>query len=65
MDNPYYNIWLIVKWFFADFCVQTATASLGILKDVFDAIGLIPKIIGLIFSIIALLYALNRKRWYI
>ncbi len=65
MNNPYYDIWLIVKWFFTDFCVKIVTAPLGPLKDALDAIGLIPKIIAAILGITGLLIALNRKRWYI
>lgn len=65
MNNTYANIWLEVKWFFTDFCVQVATAALGPLKDAFDAIGLIPKIIGAIIGIISLLIAWHKRRWYI
>lgn len=65
MNSVYSDIWLVVKWFFTDFCVQVATAALGPLKDAFDAIELIPKIIVTIVSVIGLLVALNRKRWYI
>ena len=65
MNCAYSDMWLTVKWFFTDFCVQVATATLGPLKDAFDAIGLIPEIIVTIASIIGLFIALNRKRWYI
>lgn len=65
MNSAYSDMWLVIKWFFTDFCVQVATAALGPLKDAFDAIGLIPKIFVTIISVIGLLVALNRKRWYI
>lgn len=41
------------------------SVKLGILFDFINAVPLAIKIIGTIFSVIGLLYALERKRWYI
>jgi hypothetical protein len=41
------------------------SVKLGILFDFMNAVPLAVKIIGTIFSVIGLLYAWNKKRWYI
>ncbi len=54
MKEDFYQIWMVVKWFFTDFCLQLATAPLGILKDTIDTIGLSWKIVCLLGSILLL-----------
>ena len=56
--NTYNEIWLGVKWFFGDFCIQVITAPLGILKDALDIYGISWKLFCLGISLAGALIAL-------
>ncbi len=61
MEELIYNIWITIKWFFGEFCIQLITAPIGLLKDVFDTIKLSWKAIGIIACVLGLIITIVIK----
>jgi len=61
MKELLYNVWLVVQWFFGEFCIQLISAPIGILKDTFDTIELTWKAIGILAGILGIIVTLIIK----
>lgn len=64
MSEVLYNIWIGVKWFFGEFCIQIITAPMGILKDTFDTIEITWKLIGILIGIAGTIVIFIKKKFF-
>ena len=53
-NSVYYQIWIFIKWFFSDFCIQALSVPLGPLKDILDVLQISWQLVCLGISLLGI-----------